>query len=364
MATSLSAQFSAIRKINTSLEERVELRTHELSESRERYDLALLGSQDGIWDWNILTGEVYFSARWFEMLGYEVNEFPHTIDLFDRLVHHEDLEPVREQVRLHLKDRRPYNVEYRIRRKGGGYSWVLSRGQALWNEEGWAMRMAGSHTDITLRMKTENQILSSLREKEVLLKEIHHRVKNNLQIVLSLLTLQANGIADHKIRSLFDESRDRIASMALIHEKLYSSRDLSHINFSQYLQELAQNIASSYQRPEIKIVVGKEPIFLDIHSGIPCGLIVNELVSNSFKYAFPAGSGGEITIELTRSEEDEYLLTVADNGRGFSQQVDFRNTPSLGMQLVSVLTEQLQGSIELDTDAGTRFSIRFPARTP
>lgn len=363
MTVTLSAQFSDIRKINASLEERVGIRTRELLESRQRYDLALLGSQDGIWDWNVLTGEVYFSERWFEALGYEVKELPNTIDLFKSLIHPDELKLVLDRISLHLKHLHPYSVEYRIRRKDGEYSWIFSRGQALWNEEGWAVRMAGSHTDITERKRFEVQLLCSLREKEVLLKEIHHRVKNNLQIVHSLLVLQANSIADQEIRTLFEESRNRIGSMALIHEKLYRSKDLSHIDFSQYLQELTQNISCTYQQPEINIIVGREPIFLDINSGIPCGLIVNELVSNSFKHAFPARQEGQITVVLTRPTGKSYLLTVADNGGGFPDAIDFRNTTSLGMQLVSVLTEQLQGTIELYTDAGTRFTISFPGRT-
>ena len=491
MSAKLSEQFNAIRKLNLTLEERVEMRTRELSESRERYDLALLGSQDGIWDWNVLTGEVFFSVRCFEMLGYAANELAVTYATFENLVHPDDRESVRKQIHQHLEQRIPYRVEFRMRKKDGEYIWILARGQALWNEQGQAVRMAGSHTDISERKqlekdlresnlllkkvfasmneaiiivetgtrrildcnittekmfgyprdqiigattaclhvseemflrfgsemlqsyegkgifettfpvrrkdgtvfvsehsvtpihddqgvivgyvcvmrdiserkKAENLLLSALREKEVLLKEIHHRVKNNLQIVYSLLALQANGIADHDVRSLFDESRNRIGSMALIHEKLYRSNDLSHVDFSHYLQELTQNIAGTYLRPEIKVIVAAEPIFLDINSGIPCGLIVNELVSNSFKYAFPAGKTGQITVKMTCTEEGRYLLSVADDGIGFPENIDFCKTTSLGLQLVTVLAGQLQGEISLSTAAGTRFSISFPGPT-
>jgi PAS domain S-box-containing protein len=492
MATALAAQFSAIRQINASLEEQIVKRTEELSESRERYDLALLGSQDGIWEWNFLTGKCYCSGRGFAMLGYTTSDLEHSFATFEDLLHPDDLETVRTQIRQHLEQRIPYSVEFRMRRKNGEYSWILARGQALWNEQGQAVRMAGSHTDISERKqlekalresnrllkktfaslheaifivetatrrildcnittekmfgytrseligahtsclhlseemsqrfgsemlqayaergffettfqmkrkdgsvfasehsvtpihddqgaivshvcvvrdiserkKAEGQILSSLREKEILLKEIHHRVKNNLQVVYSLLALQASSIADPDIRILFDESRNRIGSMALIHEKIYSSEDLSHIDFGYYLQEMVQNIAGTYLRPEIKVVVAAEPIFLDINSGIPCGLIVNELVSNSYKYAFPAGKGGQITIAMNRAAGGRYLLTVADNGIGFSPDIDFRQTTSLGLQLVTVLAGQLQGEISLSTAAGTRFTISFPGKTP
>lgn len=364
MTAKLTEQFSAIRKLNLSLEERVEVRTQELSESRERYDLALLGSQDGIWEWNFLINKCYYSGRGFAMLGYAINDLEHTFATFEELIHPEDRENVRQHIHRHLQERIPYCVEFRMRRKDGEYSWILGRGQALWNEQGDAVRMAGSHTDISERKKSEKLILTSLREKEVLLKEIHHRVKNNLQIVYSLLALQANGIADSDIRTLFDESRNRIASMALIHEKIYSSRDLAHIDFNHYLQELVQNIAATYLRPEIKVVVEAESIFLDINCGIPCGLIVNELVSNSFKYAFPAGENGQISIKMNCAAGGRYLLTVADNGSGIPVDIDFRKTTSLGLQLVTVLVGQLQGEIFLATDAGTRFSISFPGPTP
>lgn len=359
MATTLTAQFSAIRKTNASLKERVEERTQELSESRERYDLALLGSQNGIWDWNVLSDEVYFSGRCFEMLGYAAAQRIHNVSHFEKLLHPDDLPGIQEKLRQHFEEKVPYSNEFRVRKKEGEYSWIQARGQALWNKEGEAIRMAGSLTDINERKKAENLILASLREKEVLLKEIHHRVKNNLQIVYSLLTLQANGIADNDIKVLFNESRDRIGSMALIHEKLYNSSDLSYINFSHYLQELTQNIASTYQRQEIKLSVEVESIFLDINSGIPCGLIVNELVSNSYKHAFPKGEAGQIRIGMTRGATGQYQLTVADNGGGVPPHVDIRNPTSLGLQLVSVLTKQLQGEISLNTDAGTRFIITF-----
>jgi PAS domain S-box-containing protein len=363
MSATLATQFNDIRKINASLEKRVKARTQELTESRERYDLALRGSQDGIWEWNFLTDKCYCSERGFEMLGYATNAFEPTFATFQNLIHPDDRENVRKQIRQHLAQRSPYSVEFRMRKKDGEFIWILARGQALWNEQGQAVRMAGSHTDISERKKDEKEILRSLREKEVLLKEIHHRVKNNLQIVHSLLALQANSITDSDMRSLFDESCNRIGSMALIHEKIYRSEDLSHIDFSHYLQELTQNIAGTYLRAEIKVIVAAEPIFLDINSGIPCGLIVNELVSNSFKYAFPDCMAGQITVLMNRTEGNRYLLTVADNGVGFPGDIDFRQTTSLGLQLVTVLAGQLQGEISLATDAGTRFTINFPGQT-
>jgi two-component sensor histidine kinase len=209
------------------------------------------------------------------------------------------------------------------------------------------------------RMKAEDEILRSLKEKEVMLQEIHHRVKNNLQVILSLLSLQAEGIADRPVRAMFEESRNRIKSMALIHEKLYESRDMAHIDFKAYLQSLVSGIANTYKRQDVICSVEMGPVELSVNIGIPCGLIVNELVSNSLKHAFPEGKKGMIRVGINKNS-DSYVLTVEDNGVGFPEEADFRKTSSLGLLLVNVLTRQVLGTIELSRGNGTKFSITFP----
>jgi two-component sensor histidine kinase len=216
------------------------------------------------------------------------------------------------------------------------------------------------NNEIRERERAEGQIRRSLREKEVLLKEIHHRVKNNMQVIYSLLNLQAKGIADSALRTMFEESRDRVNSMALIHEKLYRSEDLAHIDFREYLQSLLEGISNTYKRNDVVILVEMEKIVLDVNVGIPCGLIVNELVSNSLKHAFPEGKEGKIKVGINTDSQGNYVLFVEDNGTGFPPEVDFRNTLSLGLQLVNVLTGQIRGTIELARTEGTRFSITFP----
>ena len=206
----------------------------------------------------------------------------------------------------------------------------------------------------------EDQILRSLREKEVMLKEIHHRVKNNMQVIISLLNLQAKGIADETVRVKFEDSRNRVYSMSLIHEKLYRSADLAHIDFKEYLKSLVDGIADTYKRHDVVFSMDMEPVALDVNVGIPCGLIVNELVSNSLKYAFPEGRKGTIKGGLNRKREGNNVLFIDDNGIGFPENLDFRNTSSLGLQLVNVLTGQIHGTIELSKVGSTRFTITFP----
>lgn len=214
--------------------------------------------------------------------------------------------------------------------------------------------------EIIERKSAEEQLQRSLREKDVLLKEIHHRVKNNMQVIYSLLNLQAKGMDDKAVRAKFEESRDRVNSMALIHEKLYRSADLAHIDFKEYLKSLVRGIADTHKRHGVAISVDMDPVALDVNVGIPCGLIVNELVSNSLKHAFPDGRTGTIAVGIRINSGGDNVLFVEDNGIGFPADLDFRNTSSLGLQLVNGLTGQINGSIRLSRQTGTGLSITFP----
>ena len=211
------------------------------------------------------------------------------------------------------------------------------------------------------RKRTEAQIKSSLQEKDVLLKEIHHRVKNNMQVISSLLNLQSRHIQDPVVLEMFKESQRRIRSMALIHERLYQSSDLSRIEFSQYLRNLATHLFHSYQvdSSRIQLRLEAEEVHLNINTAIPCGLIVNELISNALKHAFPEGRSGTLGLDLRAVAGDGYVLRVKDDGVGFPENLDFRKTETLGMQIVSTLVDQIDGSIELTRKMGTEFIIHF-----
>ncbi|MBT3605537.1 MAG: PAS domain S-box protein [Candidatus Latescibacteria bacterium] len=213
--------------------------------------------------------------------------------------------------------------------------------------------------EIGRRQEAEATIRASLQEKEVLLKEIHHRVKNNLQIISSLLNLQSGYIDDARTQEMFKESQSRIQSMALIHEKLYQSEDLARVDFSEYIVSLVNFLMRSYSPGGVNIALDVEPVFLSLDTSIPCGLIVSELVSNSCKYAFPEGRSGEIYVRLKPIDNEHYELGVGDTGIGFPEDVDFQETESLGLQLVTTLADQLDGEIELDRSKGTEFRIRF-----
>ncbi len=215
--------------------------------------------------------------------------------------------------------------------------------------------------DITERQQAEENLKASLREKEVLLKEIHHRVKNNLYVVSSLLEMQSDLIFEPDISKMFQDSRNRIYSMALIHEKLYRSQDLAQIDLSEYLENLVFNLFESYAIDDSRIQLDfdAEPILLNIETATPCGLIVNELVSNTMKHAFPDDREGTISIKCHQTETGEIHLIIGDNGIGFPEGLDFRNTSSMGFQVVCTLTEQLEGTIALEREQGTVFQLTF-----
>ena len=219
--------------------------------------------------------------------------------------------------------------------------------------------------DITERRRAEEKVEASLREKETLLKEIHHRVKNNLQIISSLLNLQAKSIGDEKLEGIFRECQDRIAAMAAVHQLLYKSQNFAEINFGEYLRETASHLFRSYKicKSTISLVIQAENVMLPIDTAIPCGLIINELVTNALKYAFPGVSKGEIKIEMSKTKQGIRLL-FEDNGIGFPKDVDFSNSGTLGLKLIHLLVKQLDGSIEQFINGGTKYAILLKPETP
>jgi len=228
-------------------------------------------------------------------------------------------------------------------------------------EEG--VLVSASIRDISERKLAENALRASLKEKEVLLKEIHHRVKNNLQIVSSMLNLQMGKLSDTKAIELFKESQNRVRSIALFHEKLYQSRDLGRVEIAEYLKGLANDLFATYgvNPDDIVLAVQTEDIPLGVDAAISCGLIVNELISNSLKHAFPDHRKGQVEVTL-RSAGTDAVLEVADDGAGFPPDLDFRTPSTLGLKLVAIFTEQVGGTMDLIRDGGTRFSLRFTPR--
>lgn len=214
--------------------------------------------------------------------------------------------------------------------------------------------------DLTERKEAEKQIKKSLEEKEILLREVHHRVKNNMQIISSLLNLQTKNVDNNKIVNLLKESQNRVKTMAIIHEKLYQSKDFTKIDVADYIQSLVSAIFFSYavKGSQITSILDIDDIKFNMETAVPCGLIISEIVSNSLKYAFPDGINGKLKVSM-KKYGDKFELIVCDNGIGLPKDLDFKNTESLGLQLVNSLVDQIDGEIKLNKSHGTEFKIIF-----
>lgn len=272
-------------------------------------------------------------------------------------------ERVQANDRAVLQAKTPYQCEEEILHDDGIHTYYSVK-FPLCDGSGKPYAICGISTDVSDRIRAEALIKASLREKEVLLQEIHHRVKNNLQIVSSLLQMQFRRTQDREAALVLQDSKNRIASIALVHEKLYRSDDLANIDFAQYIPDLTIHLFDSYKvSPDLITLYTKiDKIFLEVETAIPCGLIINELVSNSLKYAFPNSRQGEIKVEFKANSDNTLMLIVRDNGIGIPKEFDIEATTSLGLTLVQGLIEQLDGTLELDCSQGTEFKITFPKK--
>ncbi|MDX2214995.1 MAG: histidine kinase dimerization/phosphoacceptor domain -containing protein [Oculatellaceae cyanobacterium bins.114] len=252
--------------------------------------------------------------------------------------------------------------EYRLKQPDGDWHYLQCQ-ETLFSsmDEESPQQVLGVAVDITDR-KMLQKLQASLKEKEVLLQEIHHRVKNNLQIVYSLLRLQTRYNSDPQVTNVLLESQNRIKSIALVHEKLYRSADMAEIDFSQYVNSLVAYLFSAYKIDSSAIALETEvdSIVLGIDQAVPCGLIINELVSNALKYAFPVDSKGTIQVSLHTNEKSQIILCVSDNGIGLPDSLDLAEPTSLGLQLVQDFVDQLEGSIQIAQPPGTTFTVTFP----
>jgi PAS domain S-box-containing protein len=329
-------------------------------------------------------------------LGYSDEEL--LAKPFIDFIHPDDKDPTLDVIEKKLSHGIPViNFENRYRCKDGSYKWLMWTSKPI-PEQGITYSIARDVTDekhaeeeskkhrnqleemvtertfelietneqlkqeIAERKHADEQVKASLREKEILLQEIHHRVKNNLQVIISLLRLQSRGIKDRDILTMFQESQDRINSMALVHEKIYYSKDLANIRLRDYVNDLASDLFKSYNLSsgniEFKMEIEDIPIGID--TSIPCGLIINELLSNSLKHAFPENRKGEIKIEIRSANESEIEMAYSDNGIGLPKSFDFRESTGFGFRMIVDLVEyKLMGNIKLIQDRGTIFQIRF-----
>jgi PAS domain S-box-containing protein len=393
LTASFNVMAESLQKTNSNLIDKIADHSKAEEEIRRIFDLSI----DMICIADINTN--FFrkiNPSFGKTLGYSDEEL--LAKSFIDFIHPDDKAPTLDVMVEKLSQGIPViNFENRFRCKDGSYKWLMWTSKPI-PEQGITYSIARDVTDekhadeelkkhrnqleemvtertfelidtneqlkkeIAERKHADEQVKASLKEKEILLQEIHHRVKNNLQVIISLLRLQSRGIKDQNILTMFKESQDRINSMALVHEKIYYSKDLANIRLRDYVNDLASDLFKSYNLSsgniEFKMEIEDIPIGID--TSIPCGLIINELLSNSLKHAFPENRKGEIKIEIRSAKESEIEMVYSDNGIGLPKSFDFKKSTGFGFRMIVDLVEyKLMGNIKLIQDGGTIFQIRF-----
>lgn len=341
-----------------------------LIESDTRWKFAIEGSGDGLWDWNILENTIFFSDRWKEMLGYCDDELEasmakrNRLDRWSERIHPDDLAQVTVHLQECLNRTIPmYKSEHRIVCKDGSWKWVLARGIVVSrDDQGAPIRMIGTDSDITEQKQLQDSLQASLKEKVLLLNEVHHRVKNNLQVINSLLNLESNRCQEPSFQSVLKTMQGRIRSMSLLHQSLYRSGIFASADLGAYLQELASQAfrAQANLDGNVSLKLDLERVMVSMDQATPCGLLVNELITNSFAHGFQNGVGGEIRLSLrVLPNSNKVRLSVGDNGVGLPHDFAVKRENSLGLQLVKDLARQIGGTLEIAAGFEAKFFVEF-----
>lgn len=330
-----------------------------LKESEKLYATLVETDPDSVITMDLKGKIVFVSPNTLQMYGF-INSGEIIGKSFTQFIIPECHKKVKFDLQKTLKKSILRNIEYVMLRKDRSQFIGEVNLATVQDVEGNPVALMATARDITHHKNIEKKMQDSLQEKEILLKEIHHRVKNNLQIISSLLSLQSSYIRNKEAFEVFKESQNRVKTMAIIHEKLYQSEDFTGINLEEYIQNLLSSIYSSYGITEnmIQLNANTDNIFLDIDTCIPCGLIINELVTNAIKHAFPDGRKGRIDIDFYK-KNGTYVLMVKDNGVGLPADLDLQHTKTLGLRLISSLVSQLEGDFEVTREGGTQVKISF-----
>jgi len=348
----LSRQLSLRKKTECILE----------AQNRRLSDI-IEGTNAGTWEWNIPADTLTVSDLWARMLGYTLEELmPLTYDTWKSLVNPGDIAQAEAALSLTMEGKTDfYNAETRMRHKDGSWVWVNNRGKVtVRSPDGKAVQVCGTHIDITSRKIAEEKNTALLAEKELILKEVHHRIKNNMNTIYSLITLQASCIKNAAAIEALQDTGKRVKSMAILYERLYNSAGTRDLAMRDYLEPLILEIVANFPNsPLVKTETRIDDTVLDIKRLQPLGIIVNELLTNIMKYAFSGRKEGLITVSSSR-RDGLIVLTVEDDGIGMPESVDFDNSTGFGLVLVHGLTRQLDGTIRIERGRGTRLVLEFP----
>ncbi|HBX67169.1 MAG: hypothetical protein CL670_10995 [Balneola sp.] len=334
----------------------------QLKESLKRYHYVTKATRDAIYDWDAENDTIHWGDGLNILFGYNPKEMYDSANNWITKIHPEDIDQVQEELKFTLKDEsmNHWTYEYRLKKAEGDYAHVREIGYIIRNDDGKAIRMIGTIQDVTEEVITKKEIQASLSEKETLLSEIHHRVKNNLAVVSGMMQLQAYDTEDAELQAKLFDSVVRIKTMATVHELLYQSQSFSKLEFSDTLQKLVENISETLRTKAIvDVSIDCESINLNINQAIPASLIVNEVMTNIYKHAFRNLEKGTITFTL-KERDNKITIAIEDDGQGFPEDFDTNVNTSLGFHLIRVLSEQIDASYTYDDNStGTFFELTF-----
>lgn len=314
----------------------------------------------GVWETDLRTLEVHWSDHLHAIFGTDPATFAPTHARFLDFVHPDDREAVDRAFVESASTRALCSFEHRVVTASGETRTVRENWRVVEDEQTGSLRAVGTCLDITEANRVEEALRVSLQEKNSLLMEVHHRVKNNLQVMASLLRLESGRAAEPATRQVLGDMQSRVRAMALLHETLYRTRTFASLNLGDYLKDLAnQFFRAQNHGGDVRLALDLAPVWLTINQAAPCGLLVNELLTNACKYGFPGGRSGEVRVSLERLDCGAVRLTVADNGVGLPEDFEARREKSLGLHLVADLAKQLGGTLEMRSEKGAWFAVTF-----
>jgi PAS domain S-box-containing protein len=364
---SCSPFFDAQGQLSFAIHSFTEITQHKLAEEalkkgEERLRNVINGTNAGTWEWNVQTGEASMDERSAAILGHSLEELqPLSVEAWMRFNHPDDRQRSNEELNRHTRGETEfYSNETRMRHKQGSWVWVHTRGKIIeWDSRGLPLRMFGTHVDITERKQSEERIRALLEEKELILKEVHHRVKNNMSTIYSFLCLQAATLNDPSAISALEDAANRVQSMLLLYDTLYRHSDFMTVSLSLYVPPLVDEIASTFPNSaSVRITMDIADISLDIKKAQALGIIINELLTNAMKYAFVGKSGGTISVSASLSGGLVRFI-VEDDGLGLPEPLNFENSGGFGFTLIDGLTKQLAGSLRIERMRGTKVILEF-----
>ncbi len=332
----------------------------QLAGEQRRLATIIEATDVGTWEWNAQTGETRFNERWATMLGYTLEELsPISVQTWRNIAHPDDLERSDRLLNEHFNGHSPvYNCEVRVRHKDGRWIWILDTGSVVERtEDGNPLWVYGIHQDITERKRTEEELQRSLEARELLMREMNHRVKNNLSLVSSLISLKDATLGE---RADLSDIRQQVHTIQTVHEKLQESADVMEVNLRIYLQDLLETLFTPFTELAVRVENSVPDVNVPARTAVPIGLIVNEAATNAIRHGFSSGNDTHTFSVDMRTSSDNYVLVIANSGTPLPETVDVEKPPGLGLQLISALVSQLDGTLEVIRKPHPVFTIRFP----